>query len=78
MIEGLHHDNSQDRNTGEKGFSDNYRLIDMTSFICKLMESLVRDKLVEHMISNNLFSDSQFGFAPLMDYMRNFLMGIEK
>ena len=50
----------------------------MTSIICKIMESLVRDKLVEHMVTNNLFSDSQHGFVPLRDCMTNLLTCIEK
>ena len=63
---------------GEKGIADNYRPVSMTSIICKIMESLVRDKLVEHMVSNNLFSDSQHGFVPMRDCMTNLLTCIEK
>ena len=63
---------------GEKGIADNYRPVSMTSIICKIMESLVRDKLVEHMVTNNLFSDSQHGFVPLRDCMTNLLTCIEK
>ena len=63
---------------GEKGIADNYRPVCMTSIICKIMESLVRDKLVEHMVTNNLFSDSQHGFVPLRDCMTNLLTCIEK
>lgn len=63
---------------GEKGIADNYRPVSMTSIICKLMESIVRDKLVEHMIKNDIFSKNQHGFVPLRDCMTNLLICMEK
>lgn len=63
---------------GEKGFADNYRPVSMTSIICKLMESIIRDKLVEHMVDNKLFSVYQHGFVPRRDCMTNLLSCIEK
>ena len=63
---------------GEKGIADNYRPVSMTSIICKLMESIVRDKLVEHMVANELFSEYQHGFVPLRDCMTNLLSCMEK
>ena len=52
---------------GEKNLPDNYRPVSMTSIICKLMESIVRDEIVEHMIVNDLFSKLQHGFVPHRD-----------
>ena len=49
----------------------------MTSIICKLMESIVRDEIVEHMIRNDLFSKLQHGFVPHRDCMTNLLTCIE-
>ena len=49
----------------------------MTSIICKLMESIVRDKIVNHMIKNDLFSPRQHGFVPLRNCTTNLLMCIE-
>ena len=63
---------------GEKGIPDNYRPVSMTSIICKLMESIVRDKLVEHMVTNKLFSEWQHGFVPLRDCMTNLLSCMER
>ena len=42
------------------------------------MESIVRDKLVEHMVKNDLLSKYQQGFVPLRDCMTNLLMCMEK
>ena len=49
---------------GLKNYFENYRAVSITSIICKLMESIVRDKLVCHMMKNNLFSGKQHGFVP--------------
>ena len=39
-----------------------YRPVSLTSIICKVMESIVRDALVKYMKDNLLFTDRQFGF----------------
>ena len=43
----------------------NYRPISQTSAFSRLMESVLRTKLLNYFLSNNLFSDNQFGFLPL-------------
>ena len=47
---------------GPKNLASNYRPISLTSVISKAMESIIRDALMEHMISNHLFSNKQYGF----------------
>ena len=47
---------------GSKKLASNYRPVSLTSIVCKLMEKLIRKRIVEHMDKNNLFSDKQFGF----------------
>ena len=42
------------------------------------MESIVRDKLVEHMVNNDLFSKHQHRFVPQRDCMTNLLTCMEK
>ena len=37
--------------------------ISLTSVPGKIMEQLIRDKLVDHMTSNNLFNNTQHGFV---------------
>ncbi len=41
---------------------DNYRPISLTSVLCKIMESIIKDAITQHLISNNLLSQAQFGF----------------
>ena len=40
----------------------NYRPVSLTSIVCKLLESLVREEIISHMRSNKLFSSYQYGF----------------
>lgn len=47
---------------GNKKVAGNYRPVSLTSIICKLMESLVREEIIEHMKRHKLFSKRQFGF----------------
>ena len=45
-----------------KKLACNYRPVSLTSIVCKVMETLVRDHIVEYMKRENLFSDRQYGF----------------
>lgn len=47
---------------GSRHSPSNYRPVSLTSVICKLLESLVRDAMVEHMTTHGLFSNFQHGF----------------
>ena len=49
----------------------------ITSVICKMMESIIRDKLVSHMLNANLFADEQHGFVPNRDCMTNLILALE-
>ena len=40
----------------------NYRPVSLTSIVCKLLESLVREEIISHMRSNKFLSPYQFGF----------------
>jgi hypothetical protein len=49
------------------GYSPNikdYRPISLTSSVCKLMESMLRESLLDHCFLNNVFCPQQFGFLP--------------
>ena len=49
---------------GKKTLPKNYRPVSLTSINCKLMEGLVREKLIDHLSNNKLISESQHGFIP--------------
>ena len=49
---------------GGKDLSQNYRPVSLTCIICKIMERLIRDKMMEFLTSTMLLSDKQFGFVP--------------
>lgn len=50
------------KNCGEQSNPKNYRPISLLPIISKIFEALINDKIVYHLESNNLFSDSQYGF----------------
>ena len=47
---------------GCKHVSGNYRPVSLTSIACKLLESFIRDALIQYMKDNHLNSRKQFGF----------------
>ena len=47
---------------GPKHVPSNYRPISLTSIVCKIMESIIRDAIIDHMEDNHLFTDHQHGF----------------
>ena len=47
---------------GTKGDPGNYRPVSLTSVPCKMLEALIKDDLMEHLIQNSLIRDSQHGF----------------
>ena len=67
----------QQSKKGIKNVVENYRPISITSVVFKIMKSIIRDHLVEHMVSNNLFADSQHGFVPNRDCISNLLLALE-
>ena len=48
---------------GARNLPENYRPISLTSVVCKLMEKMVKDAVLAHLIQNNLLSRKQFGFV---------------
>ena len=47
---------------GDKKFAGNYRPVSLTCVMCKLLEKIIRESMVNHMKKCNLFSDKQYGF----------------
>ena len=66
---------------GDKSQANNYRPISLTSVIGKVLKTILRDKIVEFLESNNLIKNSQHGFRSnkscvtnLIDFYNRLLM----
>ena len=51
----------------------NYRPISLTSVICKLMESIIKQNITKHCLENNLISPAQHGFVHGKSTVTNLL-----
>ena len=47
---------------GSRHTAENYRPISLTSIVCKLMESFIKDAIMDHIKTYNLLSSKQYGF----------------
>jgi len=63
---------------GSRNNVENYRPISLTSQICKLFESIIRDNIVNHLEGNQLILDSQHGFRKGRSCLSNILAFLEK
>ena len=63
---------------GAKKDCNNYRPISLTCIICKVMESIIRDAIVDHMKTNKLFSKMQYGFINGRSTMLQLLKVIDE
>ena len=63
---------------GKKTDPGNYRPVSLTSVVSKIMESIVRDSVVQHLMENDLITDHQHGFVPGRDCITQLLVCIEE
>ena len=49
-------------NKGSKQQTCNYRPISLTSVICKMLEAIIKQHIMNHLLTHNLLSDYQHGF----------------
>ncbi len=61
-----------------RNLAENYRPVSLTSQICKAMESLIKDVIVEHLKKHNLIIDSQHGFRQGRSWLTNLLIFLEE
>ena len=47
---------------GKKNIAENYRPISLTSIPCKIMEKIVKEGIMHHLLNNSLLSSKQFAF----------------
>ena len=62
---------------GSRSKSENYRPVSLTSVICKLLERLIKDHLVDFLVNNNLINTSQQGFLKARSCLTNILCFLE-
>jgi hypothetical protein len=55
----------------------NYRPVSLTTHVCKVLESIIRDKIVEHLNSNNLINNTQHRFVRSRSCLTNLLEFLE-
>ena len=63
---------------GSKSSADNYRPISLTSIPCKVMESIMRDDIIEYLTSHQLIKSSQHGFMSNRSCTTNLLEFLEQ
>ena len=63
---------------GSKSKAENYRPISLTSIVCKLMETFVKDAVLEHLVTEKLLSTKQFGFIPGRSTVTQLLQYLDK
>jgi ribonuclease P/MRP protein subunit RPP40 len=63
---------------GKKFDVQNYRPVSMTSIVCKIMESILKDVIVGHLEKHELIRDSQHGFTQGRSCLTNLLEFLEE
>ena len=59
--------------SGSRMAAGNYRPVSLTCIICKLMESIVRDNIVLHLLKYELIKSSQHGFMAQKSCQTNLI-----
>ena len=55
----------------------NCKPVSLTSLICKLLERLIKDYLVDYLVKSNLINPAQHGFLKAMSCLKNKLCFLE-
>ena len=63
---------------GSKNKPDNYRPVSLTSVVCKLLEPLIRDHMMEFLVKHKLINISQHGFLKARSCLANLLCFFEE
>ena len=65
------------KNKGSKSKAENYRPISLTSIPCKIMESIIRDNVVNYLTVHSLIKNTQHGFVAKRSCTTNLLEFLE-
>ena len=63
---------------GSRNKPENYRPVSLTSVVCKLLETLIRDHMVEFLAKHKLINISQHGFLKARSCLTNLLCFLEE
>jgi len=63
---------------GNRSDPCNYRPVSLTSIVCKVMERIVKDNIVEHLNEHNIIKGSQHGFTGGRSCLTNLLEFFEE
>ena len=63
---------------GMRNKSENYRPVSLTSVICKLLERLIKDHMVDFLVRHKLLNPSQHGFLKARSCLTNMLCFLEE
>ena len=58
---------------GPRNKSVNYRPVSLTSVICKLLETIIRDHMMDFLVKHKLINPSQHGFLKARSCLTNLL-----
>ena len=58
---------------GDKSNVENYRHVSLTSLVCKILESIIKDHIVEFLDENSVIRDTQHGFRKNRSCLTNLL-----
>ena len=58
---------------GSRNKSENYRPVSLTSVICKLLERLIKDHMVDFLVRHKLLNPFQHGFPKARSCLTNML-----
>jgi hypothetical protein len=63
---------------GKRSSAGNYRPVSLTSQVCKVMESIIRDHVLDHIDRNDIITDCQHGFMSGRSCLTNLLETLEE
>ena len=63
---------------GSRNKSENYSPVSLTSVICKLLERLIKDHMVDFLVKHKLLNSSQHGFLKARSCLTNMLCFLEE
>ena len=63
---------------GKKTDPSNYRPVSLTVILCKVFESIMRDKMLDHLVRYELIKETQHGFVKKKSCLTNLLVFLEE